>query len=100
MRNAHPATSLAVANAARPQTQVECYLKELASSIEQLDKQIHLHQEKIEPVLTPCAPQKSGGEVAVPEEAICSVADRLRSHCKAIDGLRLCLAELTDRAQA
>lgn len=86
--------------APRPQTQVECFVNEIAAALESFDKELTMHEEKISPILAPCEPAKNGAEVAPPEEMICPVADRLRSHRKYIDALRRRLAGLTERAQA
>ena len=75
-------------------------LGELTNALDQLDKAIETHANKLEPVLSPCSPEPDNPKTAAPDEVLCDVADRLRGASRRIHLLRANIEALTNRAEA
>lgn len=88
------------ASVPRPQTQVECFLREIDAQLEMLDKAIITHGEKMAPVLRLPEPASNKAECAPPDETVCPTADKLRGFSRRIGALRTALQDLTDRCEA
>ena len=99
-RNPNTAGQIGCASAPRPQTQVECFLREIDAQLEMLDKAIIMHGEKVGPVLRLPEPSSNKAECAPPDETVCPTADKLRGFSRRIGVLRTALQDLTDRCEA
>ena len=93
-----PAGQLGCA-APRPQTQVECLLKELNSALDSLDKTVGIHAEKLGPVLrAEC--DNTSAEPAAPEELLVERADFIRRMLRRTRAIDSCICGLTERTEA
>lgn len=89
----------AAASAPRVQTQVDSLLSQLNNNLDQLDKAIQAHREKISPVLR-SEPVVENNKGESPEEVLVPVADAIRSHAKRVFRLTHQVESMTERAEA
>ena len=98
MRNTTSSTSLGACEVKRS-TQVDSYLSDTNRALAELEEALAAHANAISPVLRGALPPPAN-EKCQPDEALCPVADKLRTISRTIHRLRGGLQDLTERTEA